>query len=279
MFGKISHTWSMMKLSWSVLKQDKELLAFPLISGVLSLLVIASFIAPMVWGPQLYKTFGQNGSTGDILFYAYLLGFYVVSSFVVIYFNSALVACANLRLEGGDPNISYGLKEANSRFGSIIGWALIAGTVGFVIRLIEERFEGLGRFIAGLFGAIWTLITFFVIPFLVIENKSPVDALKESGALFKETWGEQLSANFSFGLIFFLLSIPGILVMGGSIALGPQLMWVGIALGGFYLLALMLISSALSAIFQTALFRYAKYGSVSGEFTEEMLNNTVRTFE
>lgn len=278
MFGRISHTWNMMKLSWGVLKQDKELLTFPLVSGIVSLLVTASFVVPMIWGPRLFDKFSQQGQTGDILFYAYVFAFYVVSYFVIIFFNAALVACANLRLDGGDPTVGYGLREASRRLGSIVGWALVAGSVGLILKIIEDRFEGLGRFISGLFGAIWTLITFFVVPFLVIENKSPIDAIKESGSLFKETWGEQLTANFSFGLLFFLLSIPGVLVIGISTTLGSPLMMVGFAVGGLYVLVLSLISSALSAIFQTALFRYAKYGSVSGEFTEEMLEGTVKVF-
>jgi hypothetical protein len=34
--------------SWEVLKQDKELLIFPLISGICCALVIASFAIPMI---------------------------------------------------------------------------------------------------------------------------------------------------------------------------------------------------------------------------------------
>ena len=34
-FGRISNTWGLMGDSWRILKQDKELLLFPLLSGTM----------------------------------------------------------------------------------------------------------------------------------------------------------------------------------------------------------------------------------------------------
>ena len=41
--GKTSQTWSFMRASWQVLKMDKKMLIFPVISGICCLLVIVSF--------------------------------------------------------------------------------------------------------------------------------------------------------------------------------------------------------------------------------------------
>ena len=68
----------------------------------------------------------------------------------------------------------------------------------------------MGRFVAGLLGAAWTVVSFLVVPILVVENKNPFAALQESAGLVKKTWGEQVAGNFGFGLIFFLLAIPAI---------------------------------------------------------------------
>ena len=40
-----------------------------------------------------------------------------------------------------------------------LGWALLSATVGFVLRMIEERVEGVGRLVAGLVGVAWSVAT------------------------------------------------------------------------------------------------------------------------
>ena len=155
----------------------------------------------------------------------------------------------------------------------IAGWAVVSATVGLILRIIEDRSDKIGRFVAGLLGAAWTVVSFLVVPVLVIENKNPFSALKESAGLLKKTWGQQLVGNFSFGIIFFLLAIPAIAVMvlgffTGSIA-GIA---VCIVLGVVYLIVLALVQSALQAIFQAALFLYARDGQVPPGFGDLLGN-------
>ena len=132
------------------------------------------------------------------------------------------VACAVIRMEGGDPTVSDGLRAAGARLSLIAGWALIQATVGLVLRVIEDRSERLGQIIASLLGMAWTVTSFLVIPILVIEDKGPFAALEESAALLKKTWGEQLIGNFSFGLVFFLLSVPAFIVIALGFASGSR---------------------------------------------------------
>ena len=47
MFAKFSRSWELVKASAGVLRSDKELLVFPAISVLASLLVMASFILPL----------------------------------------------------------------------------------------------------------------------------------------------------------------------------------------------------------------------------------------
>ena len=89
--------------------------------------------------------------------------------------------------------------------------------------------------------------------------------------MLKETWGEHLISNFSFGLVFFVLAIPGYLIIFLGVITGTKLAGIAIVAGVIYMILLALISSALETVFKTALFRYARYGYVDGEFTEDML--------
>ena len=162
----------------------------------------------------------------------------------------------------------------------IAGWAVVSATVGLILRLIEDRSEKVGRFVAGLLGAAWTVVSFLVVPILVVENKNPVAALKESTALLKKTWGEQVTGNFGFGLLFFLLAIPGIALIVLGVFLGIAsgaivAMAACIGLAVVYLVILALVQSALQSIFQAALFLYARDGAVPQGFEAELLGNAM----
>ena len=101
MFEKISMTWSLMGDSWGVLKQDKELLIFPLVSGICCLLVVASFAIPIV-SSESWQPPGEGASTGEqVGYYATLFTFYFCNYFVITFFNVAVISCAAIRMQGG----------------------------------------------------------------------------------------------------------------------------------------------------------------------------------
>ncbi len=275
--GKITRTWSLMSDCWQVLKQDKSLLVFPLISGICCLLLMASFAIPIyetgAWEPPGHDVATQH----HVLYYGTLFVFYVCNYFIVVFFNAAIVACAATRMGGGNPTIADGLRAAASRLPVIAGWALAAGTVGLILRIIEDRSEKVGQIVAGLLGLAWTVVTFLVVPILVIENKNPFVALQESTALLKRTWGEQLVSNFSFGAIFSLLALPAILLVVAAFYLGGAMLGIPCAvLAVIYIIALTLVQSALQAIFQTALYLYARDGVVPEGFHADVLGSALR---
>jgi Family of unknown function (DUF6159) len=275
--GKITRTWSLMSECWQVLKQERSLLVFPLISGICCLVLLASFAVPFyltgAWRPPAHEaaTFDQ------VIYYGTLFSFYVCNYFVVVFFNAAIVACAAMRMEGGHPTIGDGLRAAASRLPVILGWAVVSATVGLVLRIIEDRSDRIGQIIAGLLGMAWTIVSFLVVPILVLENKGPIAALQGSTALLKKTWGEQLVSNFSFGGIFFLLAIPAFALVILGFYLGGAVAGIAcIVLAAVYLIVLSLVQSALQAIFQTALYLYARDGQVPEGFRGESLGHALR---
>ena len=280
-------TWSIMVASWQVLKKDKELLIFPLISGICCLLVLASFAIPLYLGGYFQDssgtfTFppgqpGENASTSAwVLYCLTIFMFYFGNYLVIIFFNSAIIACAFIRMGGGNPNLIDGFRASWERFELIVGWALVSATVGFLLRIIEDRFEKAGQFVAGVLGMVWTVVSFLVIPIMVVEGKGPITALKESTKLLKKTWGEQLISNVSFGLVFFFLSIPAIflLIMGFVSGAGTNsIICLGLAV--LYVIILALVQSTLQAIFQAALYLYASKRQVLMGFQEELLKDSI----
>ena len=274
--NKITRTWSLMSACWQILKQDTKLLMFPLISGVCCLLLLISFAAPLYFTNRWQPPGGEAAATQQAAYYGVLFLFYLCNYFVVIFFNAGIVACATLRMSGGNPTVADGFRAAAARLPAIAGWAVVSATVGLILRLIEDRSKWVGRIVAGLLGAAWTVVSFLVVPILVVENKNPITALQESTALLKKTWGEQVAGNFGFGVVFVLLALPAFAVIVLSLFSGHIAVIGGcIALAVVYLIGLALVQSALQSIFQAAVFLYARDGQVPAGFEAELLGNAM----
>ncbi len=283
MFDRLSRSWTLMKASASVLRSDKELLIFPLLSALAAILVVASFAVPAFlsgWVQQLQSHAHEPATrivAGVVVF-----GFYLVQYVVMFYFNAALVGAAMIRLEGGDPTVGDGFRIANSKFGAILGYAAIAATVGMILRMIEERAGWVGSIVAGLFGAAWTVLTYLTVPVLVHEDVGPIEAVKKSALLLKKTWGESVIGNGGVGLVFGLL-IAFVVVVGIvlSVFAGAKLGGAAAAVfGGLTVVAVMLlalIQAALAGIYSAALYRYAEHGSAGGGFDSQAMAAAFRS--
>lgn len=275
MFERIANGWELAKESARVLRLDKELLVFPLLSGIACLIVLASFAVPLWLGGYPEALSEDPEPFREPLNWLILFAFYFVNYFVIVCFNSALVACAVIRFRGGDPTLADGFRAAGNRLPQIAGWALVSATVGVILRAIESRSERAGRFVAGLLGTAWTIATYFVVPVLVVERLGPIEACKRSVAVLRRTWGEALSANFGIGVIVFLAMLPAIaLLFGGGVLLAQEQFALGGALLGLGLVALLvvsLVSSALNAIVLAALYLYAADDAVPRGFDQRVL--------
>ena len=280
MFERLSNSWELVKASAGVLQADKELLLFPVISAILSILVVVTFFVPAVLAG--FITAGQGDvSAMSVGAYAFVLLFYVVQYFVIFFCNTALVGAAMIRLRGGDPTVADGFRIAAARAGDILGYALISATVGLVLRAISERSGLLGRLVVGLVGLAWSLATFLVVPVLVVEDVGPIEAIQRSAGYLKQTWGEQIAGNIGMGLFFGLLSL-GTLAAGVALLLAAAatesavlIIFVAVCLLMAFV-AIALVSSALSGIYAAAVYRYAAEGETGGFFTPAMVKSAFR---
>lgn len=278
MFRTIGNTWRITKLSWKVLQLDRELIFFPIMGTIGAALVGA--VAAGVFGAT--GTFDRLGGTGDAEFnvvdLVIALVAYFGGLFMVIFFNSALVAAARERLEGGDPNVMSGIRAVRGMWLAILGWTLITGTVGIILQALQsmarENSEGVMRIIAviliSLLQTAWAYITFFVIPILVVERVGPISAIRRSGGLLRQTWGEQLTASFSFFLIYLLailiVAIPVVIL----VFIAPvAAIIVGIILGGIALASV----AAMEGIFKAALYEWVAEGKGSEWFDRQLLTD------
>jgi hypothetical protein len=277
MFDRIAMGWRMSMAAFGVLRENKKLLVFPLLSGICCLIVLASFAVPLVMSERLRELVDNGEGVNDPLWYVLLFAFYFVNYFVIVFFNSALVSCALAHFHGMEPTIGDGLRAAGSRLPQILGWAVVSATVGVILKIIEDRSEKMGQFVAGLLGMAWGIVTYFVVPVLVVERVGPIEAVKRSTSLIKKSWGESLVANFSAGLLVFLLFLGAMVpaILGGVI--GGVALLVGIAVTVVLMILVSLISSAVNAIIIAALYEYAAYEKVPSEFDVDLLHGAFAT--
>jgi hypothetical protein len=264
MFDRIANSFALARSSWGVLRTDKQLIVFPILSGLGCLLVLVAFWAPVILGVGL-DNLANNGAPPWI--YAVAFAYYFCSYFVVVFCNAALVSCAIIRFNGGKPTVGDGLSAAASRLPQILAWALVSATVGMILKAIENAHEKAGALISALLGTAWTVLTYFVVPVLVVEKLGPLAAFRRSMAILRQTWGEALVGKIGIGFFLLLLALPGILLAVVGIALlaaGP-LAVLGAALlilGLIYFVGLAAVSAALQGIFVSALYQYAANGQV-----------------
>jgi hypothetical protein len=260
MFRGFSRSIELVKTSFGILRQDKEMLLFPIMSMIGLAMVTIVFFVPTYAAGLFDGAGGGQESTNPLLFIITFI-YYVVAYYIMIFANAAVVGAAMMRLRGEDPTFSDAFNIAMSRAGKIFGWAVISATVGMILQAMRDNSNGLSRFVVSIIGAGWNIATFLVVPVLVVENLSPIDAIKRSGSLLKQTWGQQIVGNFGISLVMFLIAliggVPLFLLTTAAFAVAPVLgILVGIVFA-LYIFAVMAISSAISGIFTAAVYAYA----------------------
>jgi len=266
---RLRNTWNLAKVSWGVLKKDRELLVLPVLSFLISAVVL--LIAALVLLAVTSVTDGEFGASSLVIVVAASLA---VGAFTV-FFNGALVAGAHERLTGGDPAVGSSIGRAFSRISGLLPWAILTTTVGIVLSMLRDRAGWLGDIAVRLIGAAWDVVTFLTVPAIIIDRLGAVDALKRSASLLRQTWGENLAAQAGFGIVGFLLLIPAAVVAALALVSGVTFLAVlGVVIAAAWVAAVMVVMAALGAIFQTALYLYATTGVSPAGFERARLNES-----
>ena len=271
---RIKNTWSLMKSAFSVLMQEKKLLVFPVLSGLCTIIIMLTFFLPLLAFESSWIDDLQAGMPGWTFFLVIFL-FYFVNYFFMIFFNSAAVVSAIYVMRDGSPSIGKAIKIVMGRIGALAGWTLIAATIGLIINSLENQSDKFGSLFTGLLGLSWTVVSFLVLPILVIENKGPIFSLKESARMLKHSWGEQLIGHFSFGLIFFLLMLPWVAIVGGMYFFGELFGLIALGIFLLYAVGLGIIQWILQSIFMGTVYMYVRDHKIPGSFTVSQLNQSL----
>ena len=266
---RLTNGWELAKLSFKVIDQNRYLLLFPVISITALILVLATFFGgtAFIFGDQIDALLNSEGS-GAYLAYFGLFLFYIINYFVIVFFNSALIHCAVKTLEGDETSLGDGISFAATKVGKIFAWSVVSATVGVILQAIQNSGK-VGEIIGALIGTGWSILTFFVTPILIYEEKDVFATIKESGRIMKEKWGESLSATVSFGLFHFLGILAAGLVGFGLFQIHPGL---GIIVAVLLFLTISTIIATAKTVFVAAVYNHVS-GRPTGEFDGETLDS------
>ena len=253
---------------------DPELLVYTFLSALFSLVAIGAAISGSVGldaiAPNPECVDDECGSALVFAHMAIWFVFYLLVSVITVFWNAAIVASAYERLSSGtNPSFSYGIGQAMKCLPQILVWGLIAGTVGLFIQILEglshsddspvplRVVAGLASFILGI---AWWIVTFFMIPMIVLERAGVLDSMGRSTDLFKRTWGEDVTSHIGTGLLMILcifvliaLTVPLMYLGDFGVILGVVVLAVG-------LLFTVLFFSTVEAVNRASLFYYATTG-------------------
>jgi Family of unknown function (DUF6159) len=268
-FDRLSNGWKISITSLKVLRANKQLVIFPILSGISLVLILGSFVTIVLAGAG-WDIDQVKVSDNNMLGYVFLFLYYLVNYFIVVFFNMALVHCTHLYFKGEEVSVEAGIRFSMSRIGAIFAWSMFAATVGMILRLLSENLGTIGKIIIGLIGVVWSIATFFVVPVIAYENLGPIDAFKRSADMMRQKWGERIGAGFSFGLISFI----GFLVAGVGLFLVGAIfnLVIGVVLA---VLGVLLVSAIVSAA--RTIFISAVYHNITGDpvehFNQQLIDN------
>ncbi len=279
--GKFQASKMIVKESWAVLKQDKEIMLFPVLSSITSLFVVLImaivFFIFVLHGNLQTWALPKDQQISDVTMYSALFVYYLVIFFIVNFFQAGLFIIVQGRFSGQNLNFKDGMNGAANNFNKIFIWSAISATVGMILRIIADKSKLIGKIVAGLFGAAWNILTYFSLPSLVIGNTGIKDSFKESAAMIRKTWGETIIVNFGVGLFFGLIFFA-LLAVSTVIVILAKSFIVFIAVLVLFIIAVItisVISTTLDSVFKLALYNYARTGQIPVGFTSDIIVGTI----
>jgi len=284
--GRLQASWLLLKEAFRFLRADAELIFVPIIAGIILVILFAFLLIAVLATGLVNVVSGEQVWSSQAL--VLLFGGYLVTTFVVTLMQAMVTHTVFVRAKSGNASLGESFGAAIRHTPGLFVWSLIQSTVGVILHLITERSQRLGKIVVSMIGVSWAIITYFVVPAIMIDQKKPIPAIKHSAQVFKGTWGETLVTNVSLGLVFLLAHVFMVVLLVLSIVASmqmdtPLIMIVAVIVWVLWLFAAIAVEHVLRAIVRTLLYLYAVAPETATNFDVEllglMLGRGIRTAE
>jgi hypothetical protein len=243
-----------------VLRTHKRLILFPVMATLAEVILLASFVVPLVVSRHGSSTGDGNFSVVQYVLFA--LGYLVLTA-IGLFFNAALILAADQALRGEQPKVGTSLRAALRRLPTILAWAALSATISILVRAVDRKIP----FVSGIIGIGWSLVTFLALPAIVLEDVGVVRSVRRSVELFRTTWGDEVSGIVRLWVVVLVLAIPTfpVLFFGFGlqtvssmlIATAATVLWLGLV--GLFL-------STVTGVFRVAIYHFAATRTTPSQF-------------
>ena len=286
------------------------MLWFSCLAGLVMLFMFLAFFSLLVYGSYPYAPIEYP------LWLALVFIIQMITIFCIYSLLAGLVQSVSSGSSGRTITLREGLSAVRSHVRSIAGWSAGMAVLGTSLLFIGIRYSGflfvtispiIGQFpfyfiltpeilgpgpiptvvnplsaatftiIATIINVFTFILTLFVVPVLVLENKRLPGAVAESIALVKRVWGEIITCFLISGLVLLGISLTSLLfrVAYGVVSFDDLFFWYQggwIAVAALYMLVwyiLVMIGSTVVGISLTGLYTYAKNSRMPGTLEEK----------
>ena len=277
--SRIKNGLSLSVDSLYVVLRDKTLLWFPLLSMSMTMLTVWMFYLAAGNDKMMFIVNTQVNAVGqqslNYGYYATVFIAYLCLHGFAVYCNTALVACAHISMTERDSKFRDGIQAATRALPSLVIYSLLASTIGTLLSLLDRE-KHLSRIIRAVVRSGWSLLTYFVIPVIVVERRFIFSALPRSGQIMGQTWGEALSAHFGLGWFLLLLNIPTAGFFAYEYYAGVVMPFSS-ALVLSWLLFTLILGTTAKNVLTVVLYLYATTGEAPKGWKAEALQNAFGT--
>lgn len=265
MFAKIKTSFELVKLSFFYIKRDPELIVYTLLSFFSTLFMILAFAWVDIFFFKAFENYSAEQGSSEIFMYVYFFVFFFVFSFITFFFNTAIITSIDRRIKWENNDFWDWLRDAMKNIKQIAIWSAISALVSTLLKIIQSKFPEdslIWRIIVWMIGWMWNVLTFFSFPLMILNKVWPKDAIKQSGELFKKTWGERAILHVWVWFFFLILIILLIIFSTCLIIFIPSLTGYAFIFLFFAIISIILISSTTDVIIKTVLLYYANNGAL-----------------
>lgn len=258
-FASLSTGWRFIKEAFGMAFADRTLLK-PSVYLVLTTIVYLA-----IWIAALIATdFNFEENTGASILVGATSTF---GSFLIFYFFCGMtVNMVDAHLSGNKPSVGEAFRDARQNILAICTLALISTIVDMIVRAFRGDGEGaniVGRIVASIIESIWTVLTFLLLPAIIIEDITLGAALKRVRELHKGNLlligiGE-VGVRAITGLIgFVVICLIGLVVYFSLATIGGTVgVVMAIGLGGTMLTLFAAFNVFVRMAYYTCLFLWA----------------------
>lgn len=190
-------------------------------------------------------------------------------SFLIFYFFCGMtVNMVDAHLEGKTPSVGEAFRDARQNFGAICTLAVVSTIVSMIVRALRGDSEGggnlVGRIVARIVETVWTILTFLLLPAIIIEDISLGAALRRVREIHKGNVlligiGDVGVRLITGALGFLVFLVVGAIVYGSVSVLGGTAgIAIAIIAGGTILTLFSAFTTFVRMAYYTCLYLWAR---------------------